>query len=159
MNTSSWLHKWYSYRVGCIEIVVLMGAMIVYPACSSPVAAETCAGPDRACDAASETPIGSFQTFCDGWMEKLRDRELDHLANIKWQTSAEGVQGTYVGYSEDYTCTVSTDGPPVGRVEYREVRYEKRGITIAEAEQSSPQPVEICITTELFGYTKGKWQY
>lgn len=159
MNTSIWPHKWYLYCVGCIEFVVLVAAVIVYAACSSPVAAETCAGPDRACNAASEKPIRSFQAFCDGWMEKLRHRELNDLAHIEWQTNAEGVQGTYIGYSEDYTCTVSADGPPVGKVEYREVRYEKRGRTIAEAEQSSPQPVEICITTELFGYTKGKWQY
>jgi hypothetical protein len=159
MSTSIWLHKWYSYCVGCIEFVVLVAAVIVCAACSSPVAAETCAGPDRACNAASETRIDSFQPFCDGWMQKLRDRELNGLAHIGWQTSAEGVQGTYVGYSEDYTCTVATDGPPVGIVEYREVRYEKRGRTIAEAEQSSPLPVEICKTTELFGYTKGKWQY
>ncbi len=159
MNTSIWHHKWYAYCVNRIQSAVLVGAVIVCGACASAVATETGAGPDGAYNVASEAPIDSFQVFCNRWMEKLRDREVNNLAHIQWQEGTEGVQGTYVGYSADYTCTVSADGPPVGKVGYHEIRYQKRGGTIAEAEQSSPLPVETCYTRELFGYIEGKWQY
>ncbi len=99
MSASIWLHKWSSYRFGCIKFVLLVAAAIVWAACASPAPAETCASPDQTCGAASKTPIDSFQAFCDGWMEKLRDRELNNLAHIQWQTGTEGVQGTYIGYS------------------------------------------------------------
>ncbi len=159
MSTSIWLHNWYAYCVGRIQSVMLVVALIVCAARAPAVAAETCAGPDGACNVASETPIDSFPAFCNSWMEKLRDREVNNLAHIQWQEGAEGVEGTYVGYSVDYTCTVSPDGPPVGKVGYHEIRYQKRGRTIAEAEQSSPLPVETCYTRELFGFIEGKWQY
>jgi len=102
----------------------------------------------------------AFQTFCQEWMEKLAVREHDNIANIKWNTNPDGVQGEYVGYSQDHTCVVKNeDKDPVGKIAYQEVRYEKRGTTIAEAEKSPPHPVETTAVTELFRFEKGKWIY
>jgi hypothetical protein len=101
----------------------------------------------------------SFQVFCGEWMKKLHAREVDNLAHIEWQTSSVGVSGTYVGYSEDYTCTVGPNRPPVGKITYRELRYEKRGADLAEAKRDTPRTVEVVETKELFSYIKGKWDY
>jgi len=103
----------------------------------------------------------AFQGFCDEWMHKLEEREHANVSHIKWETNANGVQGDYVGYTHEHTCVMKdgTDSVPIGKINYREVRYEKHGGSIAEAEQSAPQPVEITEVTEIFRYSKGKWVY
>jgi hypothetical protein len=107
-----------------------------------------------------EEITAAFQTFCQEWMQKLAVREHDNIANIKWDTKPDGVHGEYVGYTQDHTCVVKNeDQEPVGKIAYQEVRYEKRGTTIAEAEQSSPHPVETTAVTELFRFDKDKWIY
>jgi hypothetical protein len=110
--------------------------------------------------ATPEQVTEAFQTFCQEWMQKLAVRERDNIANIKWNTKPDGVQGEYVGYTQDHTCVVKNeDTDPVGEIAYQEVRYEKRGATVAEAEQSPPHPVETTAVTELFHFEKGKWAY
>ena len=102
----------------------------------------------------------AFQTFCQEWMQKLAVREHDNIANIKWDTEPDGVHGEYVGYTQDHTCTVKDEyRQPVGKIAYQEVRYEKRGGTVGEAEKSPPHPVETTAVTELFRFEKGKWIY
>jgi len=102
----------------------------------------------------------AFQTFCQEWMQKLAVREHDNISNIKWNTKPDGVQGEYVGYTQDHTCVVKNeDADPVGKIAYQEVRYEKRGATIVEAEKSLPRPVEATAVTELFRFEKDKWIY
>src|ERR1700675_528648 len=73
---------------------------------------------------------GSFQIFCKEWMEKIRARDTQHVT--KWETVEDGVHGKYVEYDPEYTCTLTTGKQPIGKVNYREVWYEKRGKTIAE---------------------------
>jgi hypothetical protein len=110
--------------------------------------------------ATPEQVTGAFQTFCQEWMQKLAVRERDNIAHIKWSTKPDGVQGEYVGYTQDHTCVVKNeDTDPVGEIAYQEVRYEKRGATVAEAEQNPPRPVETTAVTELFHFEKGKWVY
>ena len=100
----------------------------------------------------------AFPAFCEEWMQKLVVRERDNVARIKWDTKPEGVHGEYVGYSQEHTCTLKDNAEvPVGKISYREFRYEKRGGTAAEAEHSSAQPVEVTEVTEIFRYDKGKW--
>lgn len=102
-------------------------------------------------------------TFCDDWIHKLQVRERDNLAHIKWDTGADGVQGTYTAYSQEHTCKMmeGTEKDPVAKILYRELRYKKHGSTISEAEQSTPEPVEIFDVQEIFHYlkAKGKWDF
>jgi len=91
-------------------------------------------------------------------MSKLRARERDNLRNIKWESSAGAARGTYVGYSEDHKCELK-ESTQVGRIAYREFTYEKRGSSIAEAERSTPYPIEVYEATEIFHCENGKWTY
>ena len=112
--------------------------------------------------ARAEDPATAFEGFCSEWMQKLEEREQANVSHIKWESNADGVvQGLYVGYTHEHTC-VTKDGTgsvPVGKISYREVRYEKRGGSIQEAEHSAPKPIEITEVTEIFRYSKGKWVY
>jgi hypothetical protein len=109
---------------------------------------------------APEEVAQAFQTFCQEWMQKLEARERDNIKNIKWNTTSEGVQGEYVAYSQEHTCVVKDEyQQPVGEITYQEVRYERRGATIAEAENNPPRPLEVTAVTEIFRYEKGKWIY
>ncbi len=103
-----------------------------------------------------EEVAASFQTFCAHWMELVWARDWHAL--IKWQTNGDGVEGTYAGYGQQYTCTVNDGDPPVGKVSYLEVQYRKHGKTIPEAEDSQPQPTESTDVDEYFTYLDGKWQ-
>ena len=99
----------------------------------------------------------SFQAFCNEWMEKVWARE--QTEHVEWEPDGDGVKGTYVEYSRDYTCTLTEGHPPVGKINYLERWYEKRGKTIAEAESSTPEPVKILETGEFFSFIRGKWDY
>jgi hypothetical protein len=103
----------------------------------------------------------AFPKFCEEWMEKLDARERANVSHIKWEQRADGVLGTYVGYSREHTCELKegTHSTPVGTITYRELRYEKRGNTQAEAEHSVANPIETTEVTEIFRYDKGKWIY
>jgi len=111
--------------------------------------------------AKAEDPEATFQGFCSEWMQKLEVREQHNATNIKWESSADGVRGAYVGYTQDHTCILKErkDSGTVGKISYREIRYEKRGGTIAEAEHSVAHPVETTEITEIFRYAKGQWVY
>ncbi len=61
----------------------------------------------------------SFDQFCAEWVQKLREREQYNLAHIKWTPSADGIVGTYVGYSDAQACTLTDDQPPVGKIRYQ----------------------------------------
>lgn len=101
----------------------------------------------------------SFDQFCTEWVQKLREREQYNLAHIEWTPRADGIVGTYVGYSDAQACTLTDDQPPVGKIRYQQTVYEKRGSTRPIAEGSPPQAVEQCDTTEFFSFIKGKWDY
>lgn len=101
----------------------------------------------------------SFDQFCAEWIQKLRDREQHNLAHVEWTPSADGIVGTYVGYSEEHTCTLTDNQPPVGKIRYQQMVYEKKGDTRLSAERSPPRAVEQYDTTEFFSLIKGKWDY
>lgn len=101
----------------------------------------------------------SFDRFCCEWIQKLRDREQTNVAQISWTETPDGIAGTYVGYAEEHTCTLTDDKPPVGKIRYEEVVYEKRGSTIQSAVDSPPTALKRYDTLELFSFIKGKWDY
>ena len=147
-----------------VAILALLALAFVIP--TALVQAKTVKGHKAAAQkqtskkATPEQVTEAFQTFCQEWMQKLAVRERDNIANIKWNTKPDGVQGEYVGYTQDHTCVVKNeDADPVGKIAYEEVRYEKRGATVAEAEKSPPHPVETTAVTELFHFENGKWIY
>jgi hypothetical protein len=142
-------------RIGTFALAV---ALVIVPSWSSAVVKKR-ARQSQTKKAAALNVADSFQAFCGVWMKKLRARETDNIAHIEWQNGPDSVWGSYVGYSEDYTCAVTSGPRPVGRMNYREVRYEKRGASLTEAKDSTPRPVEIFETSELFSYIRGKWDY
>jgi hypothetical protein len=99
----------------------------------------------------------SFAQFCDEWIHKLRERERYNLAHIQWTPTADGIVGTYVGYSEEHTC-ILTDRK-VGKIRYQQMVYEKKGSTRPTAEDSPPRAIEQLDTSEFFSLFKGKWYY
>jgi hypothetical protein len=102
-----------------------------------------------------------FNAFCEEWMGKLAARERDNVGSIQWETRADGVIGDYTAYSTEHTCVLKsgTGDVPVGKITYREYRYEKRGASIPEAKSSPPHPVETTEVTEIFRYSAGQWIY
>jgi len=111
--------------------------------------------------ARAEDPASAFQGFCEEWMEKLHERQVRNLSHIKWEPAADGVHGDYVTYSDEHTCITKngTASVPVGKIIYREVRYEKIGTTVQEAEKNTPRALETTEVTEIFRYNNGKWIY
>jgi len=109
--------------------------------------------------AGDEREGASFTAFCVAWMEKLAVRERENLARIEWRTTTDGVQGEYVGYSKEHRCEWKPGPVPIGKVTYREVRYRKRGDSVAAARASAPEVVEVTEVTEIFRFQDGKWVY
>jgi hypothetical protein len=109
----------------------------------------------------AEDPAAAFQGFCDNWMHGLEQRAQGNAAQIKWEAGPEGVLGTYVGYAPEHTCTTKTGTKSVvvGKIDYREVVYEKHGPSISDAEHSAPRVREATEVTEIFRYSGGKWIY
>lgn len=108
-----------------------------------------------------DNPADSFPQFCDQWIEKLAARERNNVANIKWEADGSLVKGKYVGYPPEHTCVtkMGSQSTPVGKISYQEIKYEKLGPTVEEAEHTAARPVEITQITEIFRYAGGKWIY
>jgi hypothetical protein len=103
----------------------------------------------------------SFGSFCVEWMQRLAKRNEHNIKGIKWKQDESGVRGAYVSYSPDHVCAMSehSRSAPTGKITYQEVRYEKRGATIAEANRSVPRPIEIFEVTEIFTFRNGRWEF
>ncbi len=140
-----------------IMVLLAVGATAGPSSATTKAAAKKAAG--KTAHTKAPANLGdSFQAFCEEWMEKLHARERDSTGHMKWETDGTGTRGTYVGYSQEHTCQLH-ESAQVGLVTYREIKYEKRGPTVAEAERSTPQPVEIYDATEIFHFKNGKWDY
>jgi len=145
-------------RLGLIVLTVLLAGGTAAPAQQKKGKAKKAATSPARDPQLVET---QFKAFCEEWMGKLAARERDNVNNIQWETRADGVIGAYTAYSTEHTC-VTKDGTgdvPVGKITYREYRYEKRGSSIPEAKASAANPVETTEVTEIFRYNAGKWIY
>lgn len=108
------------------------------------------------------TLAATLDAFCAKWMGFLAVRERDNKKAIKWQTTPEGVDGKYVGYSQTFKCflkDIEKKETPVATIRYLEYLYEKAGPSTAAAESSEPKVVESTEVTEIFRYAKGEWVY
>ena len=104
----------------------------------------------------------TLDAFCAKWMGFLAVRERDNKKAIKWQTTPDGVEGKYVGYSQTFKCflkDIEKKETPVATIRYLEYLYEKQGPSTAAAESSEPKVVESTEVTEIFRYAKGEWVY
>ncbi len=152
-------------RMPSVALTTLLAIGVAVPV-AQPARAATASAPAKRATAkthhAEKTTAAnfaaSFQTFCEEWMQKLHARERDNVSHIKWESTADGTHGTYVGYSQDHKCELK-ETTKVGRVDYQEFTYEKRGSNVAEAETSPPHPVEVYDATEIFHFENGKWSY
>jgi hypothetical protein len=112
-----------------------------------------------------ETPEelkSKFQTFCDGWMSKLKERERNNIAHIEWKQGDRGVVGEYVGYDTTNITIPEITNPdkqPVGRVVYMELKLRLSGTSNVDALAQKPEIVERTEVTELFRYEHGNWVY
>lgn len=112
--------------------------------------------------AADQKIADQLKTFCRKWMGFLETRERDNKRAVKWQPKADGVSGQYVGYSQEYDCTLkerSSNGTPVATIVYREFVYEQAGASREAAQSATPTVVDATEVTEIFRYTKGEWVY
>jgi len=103
-----------------------------------------------------------FKTFCDGWMEKLRERERNNIAHIEWKPGDRGVFGEYVGYDTTTFQIPEISNPdkqPIGRVIYMELKLRVSGTSDVDALAQKPEIVERTEVTELFRFERGSWVY
>lgn len=103
-----------------------------------------------------------FQTFCDGWMGKLRERERNNIAHIDWKRDTSGVVGEYVGYDTTNITIPDITNPdkqPIARVVYMELKLRVSGTSDVDALAKKPEIVERTEVTELFRFDHGDWVY
>ena len=105
--------------------------------------------------------VRDFRTFCDQWMQKLRDRNAYNDAHIAWTQGGAGIVGEYVNYGTDRTCMAREEPgkAPIGKITYREIKYRREGANEAAAKAAARTIVEETEVTEIFRYAKGAWQY
>jgi hypothetical protein len=108
-----------------------------------------------------ERASSEFPAFCRDWERKLRDREVNNLANIAWRERDGYETATYVGYSpiEQCQCHESRQGIPIGDVTYEEIQYYLVGKTIDEAKHAKPKSIGQTKTLEIFSWERNKWFY
>jgi len=94
-------------------------------------------------------------------MQKLQDRASFNRGRIKWENEGDVVVGEHVDYGQSRTCVTRTDPgkEPIGKITYREVRYQRRGATPDAALAAPGTVVERFDVTEIFRYADGRWQY
>jgi len=100
----------------------------------------------------------SFQEFATGWMDKVRDLELEGQARPTVRVGATEPVVTYRGFGEDYTVELQPTGHPaapyLGLLRYTEHVYSCRGIEASECNVAATVPV-----TEIFRFQYGRWNY
>lgn len=128
-------------------------------AAAAPAAAKSSKAP-KAPEPDAEQLSSTFREFCGDWMTKLSERETRNLGLIEWDKGLDWVQGTYTGFAPEHTCLVDGVGAnAIGKMTYREVKYEKRGKTVEDAQTRPPHAIEVTEVTEIFRFEKGKWVY
>jgi len=102
-----------------------------------------------------------FDRFCREWREKLRQREQSNRSSVAWKPVGGEIEGRYLGYGEITDCRVklSSSRAPVGILSYEELTYRLAGGSREEAERSAAEVVSRTEVTEIFRYSRGRWQY
>ncbi len=109
--------------------------------------------------------LQSFDTFTRQWMEKLaRAEEFRRSQRMVVKKTVKGFEAEYTGYylpsrKISIKKTTSLLIPFIGILTYHERVLRSSGKTREEAVQGPFEVVESNLTTEVFRYTHGKWEY
>jgi hypothetical protein len=108
-----------------------------------------------------ERAAAAFPEFCHEWEAKLVERTRYNLQRIEWKLQHGYETGDYVSYSKILSCTCkqTPKGIPIGKLTYQEFDYLLTGTTIDEASHSTPRPLSITNTTEIFRWDQNQWIY
>jgi len=111
-----------------------------------------------------DAALASFDIFTIEWMKKLsRAEEFRRTQDVKVSESPEGFLAEYIGYFPHRYIIVkktdSKDTPFVGILTYYEKTMRCTGKTKEEALQGPFQPASSLQVSEIFRFTKGKWEY
>jgi hypothetical protein len=122
------------------------------------------AKPPAAATVTEDAALASFDTFTIEWMDKLsRTEEFQRTQRVKIAESPEGFSAEYIGYlPHRYIVVKKTSSkatPFVGILTYFEKTLRCRGKTKEEALQGPFEQVETNLVSEIFRFTKGKWEY
>jgi hypothetical protein len=108
----------------------------------------------------------SFERFCSTWMGKLAERERFNLKNAAAKARKDGnrVVVEYVGYGKSPTrCEAKPSGVPsnpfVGKLTYKELRYERAGSSKDGALSSQPRVLSTTEVMEIFRFDGSRWVY
>jgi hypothetical protein len=121
--------------------------------------------PVSAAEAVKETVEGEdvrdFRTFCDTWMQKLRDRNTYNSAHIPWTKGGPGVVGEYVSYNTERTCIAKRSPARIRSARSPTARSStgRKGRPRRRRWPAAGTIVEQTDVTEIFRYGKGRWQY
>ena len=143
-------------------ILVCAGVAVLTATVAVPAMAKKQKAVEEATSSSPEEVKTKFKTFCDGWMEKLRERERNNISRIEWKPGGTGVVGEYVGYdTQNFTVgdITNVETKPVGRVVYMELKMRLSGNSQVDALAQKPEVVERTEVTELFRYERGSWVY
>ena len=150
---------------GMVAVLMAMVGLVLVLGTSAPAVAKKDKAKAEPAGKIRETPEelkSKFQTFCDGWMSKLKERERNNIAHIEWKPGERGVVGEYVGYDTTNITIPDITNPdkqPVGRVVYMELKLRLSGTTDVDALAQKPEIVERTEVTELFRFEHGNWVY
>jgi hypothetical protein len=111
-----------------------------------------------------DAALASFDVFTIEWMKKLsRAEEFRRTQDVKVTQSTEGFLAEYTGYLPHRYITIkkteSKDTPFVGILTYYEKTMQCAGKTKEEALQGPFQPAGSQQISEIFRFTRGKWEY
>lgn len=148
---------------GMVAVLMAGVGLMLVVGTSVPAAAKKAKAPaEPVAQASPEELKTKFKTFCDSWMEKLRERERNNIAHIEWKPGDRGVVGEYVGYDTTNITIPEISNPdkqPIGRVIYMELKLRLSGTTDVDALAQKPEIVERTEVTELFRFERGSWVY
>jgi hypothetical protein len=105
-----------------------------------------------------------FEQFCASWMGKLQAREKVNLASAQVERRGKRFVIEYTGYgSKPLRCETKATGVPqnpfVGKLVYKELRYQKAAKKAAAARGASPSVVAITEILEIFRFDGSRWVY
>jgi hypothetical protein len=145
-----------------VAVLIAGVGLVLVAGTSVPAMAKKKASAEPVAQASPEELKSKFKTFCDGWMEKLRERERTNIAHIAWLPGERGVIGEYVGYdTTNFTIPEisNPDKQPIARVIYMELKLRLSGTSDVDALAQKPEIVERTEVTELFRFERGSWVY
>jgi hypothetical protein len=105
-----------------------------------------------------------FEQFCASWMGKLQERERENLESAQVERKGKRFVIEYTGYgARPVRCEAKATGVPqnpyVGKLVYRELRYQKAARKRAVVRSAKPSVVASTEILEIFRFDGSRWVY